>query len=48
MYKVQVSRRASARERRDLDNPCEPFLALLVGEIQARMDGAHPPPAPTR
>jgi hypothetical protein len=48
MYKVQVSRRVSARERRDLDNPSEPFLALLVGEIESRMAGGHPPPAAPR
>ena len=37
MYKVQIARRISSRERRDLDNPCEPFLSSLVGEIEARM-----------
>jgi Protein of unknown function (DUF3485) len=43
MYKVQVCRRISARERRDLDNPTEPFLAALVGEIDARMASKRPP-----
>ena len=42
MYKVQLSRRISTRERRDLDNPCEPFLASLVGEIEARMARGRP------
>jgi hypothetical protein len=42
MYKVQLSRRISSRERRDLDNPCEPFLASLVGEIEARMARGRP------
>ena len=42
MFKVQVSRRISGRERRDVDNPCEPFLAALVGEIEARLARAHP------
>ena len=38
MYKIQLSRRISDREKRDIDNPCEPFLAALVGEIEARLD----------
>ncbi len=42
MYKVQVSRRISSRERRDVENPCEPFLATLVGEIEARLAGTRP------
>jgi hypothetical protein len=42
MYKVQVSRRISGRERRDVDNPCEPFLAALVGEIETRIAKARP------
>jgi Protein of unknown function (DUF3485) len=42
MYKIQVSRRLSGRERRDVDNPCEPFLAALVGEIEARIAGSVP------
>jgi hypothetical protein len=37
MYRVQVSRRLSDRERRDIDNPCEPFLAALIGELDARI-----------
>jgi hypothetical protein len=43
MYKVQVCRRISGRERRDLDNPTEPFLAALVGEIEVRMARGRPP-----
>jgi len=42
MYKVQVSRRISGRERRDVDNPCEPFLTALVGEIEARIAETRP------
>lgn len=42
MYKVQIARRISDRERRDLDNPCEPFLGVLVGEIEARMARGRP------
>jgi hypothetical protein len=42
MFKVQVSRRLSGRERRDVENPCEPFLAALVGEIESRMAGKRP------
>jgi hypothetical protein len=37
MFKVQASRRISARERRDVDRPTEPLLAALVGEIEARL-----------
>ena len=50
MYKVQLSRRISSRERRDLDNPCEPFLASLVGQIEARMarGRARPPSTASR
>ncbi len=47
MYKVQVSRRISDRERRDVDNPCEPFLAALVGEIEARIAATRPETATT-
>jgi len=48
MYKVQIARRISGRERRDLDNPCEPFLVSLVGEIEARMARGRPPSMATR
>jgi len=48
MYKVQVCRRISSRERRDLDNPCEPFLTSLVGEIEARMARGRAPLMATR
>jgi EpsI family protein len=37
MYKIQISRRISTRERRDLDNPCEPLLVSLISEIESRM-----------
>lgn len=42
LYRVQACRRIAARERRDVDNPCEPFLAALVGEIEARMARPRP------
>ena len=42
MYKVQIARRISAHERRDIDNPCESFLASLIVEIEARMARNHP------
>jgi hypothetical protein len=48
MYKVQVCRRISTRERRDLDNPCEPFLASLVAEIESRMARGRPTSVATR
>jgi hypothetical protein len=47
MYKIQASRRISGRERRDVDNPCEPFLAALVGEIEARLARAQTAKATT-
>lgn len=37
MYKVHVARRLTARERRDVGNPCEAFLAALLPELQRRM-----------
>ena len=42
MFKVQASRRISARERRDVDNPSEPLLAALVGEIEAGLARSGP------
>jgi EpsI family protein len=42
MFKVQASRRISGRERRDVDNPAEPLLAALVGEIEARLAKSEP------
>jgi hypothetical protein len=42
MFKVQASRRISGRERRDVDNPAEPLLAALVGEIEARLAQSGP------
>ena len=41
MYKVQVCRRISPNERRDLDNPAEPFLSAMVGQIETRMIGTR-------
>jgi Protein of unknown function (DUF3485) len=37
MYKVHVARRLTERERRDVGNPCEAFLAALLPELQRRM-----------
>ena len=36
MYKVQLARRVSGRERRDIGNPCESFLAALLPEFERR------------
>jgi hypothetical protein len=36
IYKVQVARLVTERERRDVDNPCESLLELLVPEIEHR------------
>lgn len=43
MYKVQVSRRISPTENRDLDNPAEAFIELLVSEIERRISGEASP-----
>jgi hypothetical protein len=37
MFKVQVQRSVSESERRDLDNPTEQFLALLIPELETRI-----------
>ena len=48
MYKIQLSRRITDREKRDVDNPCEPFLAAMVGEIEARLVGQLSPTSKIR
>ena len=48
MFRVQVARRLSGRERRDVDNPCEPFLAALIGELDARIARARHPSTTSR
>jgi hypothetical protein len=40
MFKVQVQRPVLANERRDVNNPTEDFLALLMPEIERHI--AHP------
>ncbi len=37
MYKVHVARRLTERERRDVGNPCEAFLAALLPELERRL-----------
>ena len=36
MYKVQLARRLTEQERRDVGNPCESLLEVLVPEIERR------------
>ncbi len=38
MYKVHVARKATARERRDIGNPCESFLTFLMPELRNRLE----------
>jgi EpsI family protein len=40
MYKVQLARRLTVHERRDVDNPCESLLEFLVPEIERRLTPA--------
>jgi hypothetical protein len=37
MYKVHVARRLTDQERRDVGNPCESLLEVLVPEIEGRL-----------
>jgi hypothetical protein len=37
MYKVQLARRITGRERRDVGNPCEAFLKELLPQIERRI-----------
>jgi len=46
MYKVQIARRVSSTENRDLDNPAEAFLEVLIPELERRIT-ADPSPRPT-
>jgi len=46
MYKVQVARRITPSEARDVDNPIESFLATLIPDLEARITRPAPPPAP--
>ena len=40
MYKVQLDRVISERERRDVGNPCEAFLEVLLPELEGRLAAA--------
>jgi hypothetical protein len=42
MYKVQLARRVTDRERRDVGNPCEAFLRELLPRIESRLAGVLP------
>jgi hypothetical protein len=39
MFKVQVQRRVVEHERRDVNNPTEQFLAVLLPQIEGRLPG---------
>lgn len=41
VFKVQVQHRVAGDERRDLDNPCERFLAVLLPEIEHRLSAGQ-------
>jgi EpsI family protein len=45
MYKVHVARHVTENERRDVGNPCEAFLRVLLPEMERRMatPAARPP-----
>lgn len=42
MYKVQLARRVTGSERRDVGNPCEAFLQELLPELGRRLASAGP------
>jgi hypothetical protein len=48
MYKVQVARRLMRDEARNVDDPCEAFLAALLPALEARIKAPSPPPAAPR
>jgi hypothetical protein len=41
MYKVQVARRVSDHERRDVGNPCEAFLQELLPDLEQRISATR-------
>lgn len=41
VFKIQVQRRIADRERRDVFNPCEQFLAKIIPEIERRITSAE-------
>jgi EpsI family protein len=43
MFKVQLARRVVGQERRDVGNPCEAFLQVLLPEIERRLKGPAVP-----
>jgi hypothetical protein len=42
MLKVHLTRRVTGHERRDIGNPCEAFLRVLLPEVERRLAGAMP------
>ena len=43
IYKVLMSRHVTERERRDVGNPCEAFLEVLIPELERRLSAAASP-----
>lgn len=41
VFKIQVQRRIADRERRDVFNPCEQFLAKIISEIERQIASAE-------
>ena len=39
LFKVQIARRLTDHERRDVGNPCEAFLHVLLPELEQRLSG---------
>jgi hypothetical protein len=45
MLKVHLARRVTEHERRDIGNPCESFLEVLLPEVERRLSAALSPAA---
>jgi hypothetical protein len=48
MLKVHLARRVTEHERRDIGNPCESLLEVLLPELERRLAAATVSPAPAR
>jgi len=48
MLKVHLARRVTEHERRDIGNPCESFLSVLLPELERRLAAASSSPASGR
>ena len=45
MYKVHLARHLGQGERRDVGNPCEALLKVLIPEVERRLEGSSGGPA---